>query len=41
VVFCLTGLVLLQLMANGRPMTWPLVGLGFVLPFLIAVFFIH
>ena len=32
VVFCLTGLVLLQLLSNGRPSTWPLVGLGFVIP---------
>ena len=41
VVFCVTGLVLLQLMANGRPSTWPLVGLGFVVPLLLAQFFIH
>ncbi len=41
VVFCVTGLVLLQLMANGRPSTWPLVGLGFVVPLLLALFFIH
>jgi len=41
VVFCLTGLVLLQLMANGRPSTWPLVGLGLVAPLLLAIFFIH
>lgn len=41
VVFCLTGLVLLQLMANGRPSTWPLVGLGLAIPMLIAIFFIH
>jgi hypothetical protein len=41
VVFCLTGLVLLQLMANGRPSTWPLVGLGLLVPFLLAMFFIH
>lgn len=41
VVFCLTGLVLLQLLSNGRPSTWPLVGLGFAIPVLIAIFFIH
>lgn len=41
VVFCLTGLVLLQLMANGRPSTWPLVGLGLLVPLLLAFFFIH
>jgi uncharacterized protein len=41
VVFCVTGLVLLQLLANGRPSTWPLVALGFVIPALLAIFFIH
>lgn len=41
VVFCLTGLVLLQLMANGRKMTWPLVGLGLIVPLLIVMIFIH
>lgn len=41
VVFCLTGLVLLQLLSNGRPSTWPLVGLGFAIPMLVAIFFIH
>jgi hypothetical protein len=41
VIFCITGLVLLQLLATGRPSTWPLVALGFVIPALIAVFFIH
>ena len=41
VVFCLTGLVLLQLLSVGRPSTWPLVGLGLAIPMLIAIFFIH
>ncbi len=41
VVFCVTGLVLLQLLASARPWTWPLVALGFVIPALLAVFFIH
>ncbi len=41
VVFCLTGLVLLQLLSVGRPSTWPLVGLGLAIPMLIALFFIH
>lgn len=39
--FCLTGLILLQLHARHRPMTWPTVGLGLVVPVLIAVLFIH
>jgi hypothetical protein len=41
VVFSATGLILLQRQANRRTSTWPLVGLGFVIPLLIAVFFIH
>jgi hypothetical protein len=41
IVFCVTGLVLLQLLANGRPSTWPLVALGVVVPALLAIFFIH
>jgi hypothetical protein len=41
IVFCLTGLLLLQLHAPRRPSTWPVVGLGFVLPMLVLVLFIH
>ncbi|WP_443969989.1 PepSY-associated TM helix domain-containing protein [Sphingobium sp. CR28] len=41
VVFTITGLLLLQLHARHRPMTWPLVGVGFVVPALIAVLLIH
>lgn len=41
VVFCMSGLVLLQRHAVGRPSTWPLVALGLVIPLLIAVVFIH
>ncbi|EAQ81319.1 PepSY-associated TM helix domain-containing protein [Blastopirellula marina] len=40
-VFCLTGLYLLYFHAQQRRMTWPLVGLGFVLPLLIAMFLMH
>lgn len=40
-VFCITGLVLLQFHANNRPSTWPLVGFGLVLPVLLAILFIH
>jgi len=39
--FCITGLILLQLHARHRPMTWPTVGLGLVVPVLVAVLFIH
>jgi uncharacterized protein len=41
VVFCVTGLVLLQLMADQRKSTWPLVAAGLVIPLIVAVFFIH
>lgn len=41
VVFSLTGFFLLQLHARQRPMTWPLVGLGFMVMLLIAVLFVH
>lgn len=41
VVFSLSGLLLLQRYAGNRPSTWPLVGLGLVLPVLLALLFIH
>ena len=41
VVFTVTGLFLLQLHARQRPMTWPWVGLGVVIPVLLALLFIH
>jgi hypothetical protein len=41
IVFCLTGLVLLQLYSQSRPLTWPLVGFGCALPILIALLLIH
>ena len=40
-VFAVTGLLLLQFHAPGRPSTWPLVGFGLLLPVLIALLFIH
>lgn len=41
VVFCVTGLLLLQLHSKARPSTWPLVGVGLVIPLLLALFLIH
>ena len=41
VVFSVTGFFLLQLHARQRPLTWPLVGLGFVIMLLIAILFVH
>lgn len=40
-VFSVTGLFLLKLHAAQRGMTWPLVGLGLLLPLLLALLFIH
>ncbi|KRG77295.1 membrane protein [Stenotrophomonas ginsengisoli] len=40
-VFCITGLFLLHLHARQRTLTWPLVGLGLVIPVLIALLLIH
>ena len=41
VIFALTGLGLMWLHARGRPSTWPLVGLGLLIPVVIALIFIH
>jgi hypothetical protein len=41
IVFCVTGLILMQLHAHARPSTWPLLGLGLIIPFLLALIFIH
>lgn len=41
VVFCLTGLFLLQFHARARPLTWPLVGAGLVVPLLLVILFLH
>lgn len=40
-LFALSGLLILQLHAARRPSTWPLVGLGCLLPCLIVLLFIH
>ncbi len=40
-VFCITGLLLLQLHAGQRRLTWPMVGFGLLLPVLIALLLIH
>jgi hypothetical protein len=41
IVFCLTGLLLLQMYSAGRRLTWPLVGFGIALPIGLAILFIH
>ena len=40
-VFAVTGLLILKLHAAGRPLTWPVVGLGVVLPVVLALLFVH
>ena len=40
-VFCVTGLFLLQIHARNRPVTWPMVALGAAVPLLLAIVFIH
>lgn len=40
-VFCITGLFILQMHAGRRPLTWPMVGLGLVLPALLALLLVH
>lgn len=40
-VFSLTGLVLLKMHAGNRCATWPMVGLGVVIPLVLALLFIH
>jgi hypothetical protein len=41
VIFAVTGLALLWLHSRSRPSTWPLVGLGLLIPVIIALIFIH
>ena len=40
-LFCITGLLLLHLHARNRRTTWPIVGLGLVIPLVVALLFIH
>ncbi|MES2072271.1 MAG: PepSY-associated TM helix domain-containing protein [Pseudomonadota bacterium] len=40
-VFCITGLFLLQLHSGNRPATWPVVGFGLLVPLLLAIVLLH
>ncbi len=40
-VFCISGLFLLQFHSGNRPLTWPVVGAGLVVPLLLVLLFIH
>ena len=41
VVFCVSGLLLLQRHAGSRPTTWPMVALGLVIPVILLILFVH
>jgi hypothetical protein len=41
VAFSGTGLVILKFQAGSRPSTWPLIGLGVVIPVVVILLFIH
>ena len=41
ILFTTTGLLLLQILAKNRRLTWPLVGLGLAIPVILALLFIH
>jgi hypothetical protein len=40
-VFSITGLFILKMHAGNRPFTWPMVGMGLIIPVLLALLFIH
>jgi len=40
-VFSITGLFILKMHAGNRPLTWPMVGMGLVIPMLLALLLIH
>jgi len=40
-IFTVTGLFIIKMHAGKRPWTWPLVGMGLVLPLLLALLLIH
>jgi hypothetical protein len=40
-IFAITGLLILKMHAINRPITWPLVGAGLIVPLLLALLFIH
>jgi len=40
-VFSATGLLILKMHAGNRPFTWPMVGMGLLVPLLLALLLIH
>lgn len=41
IVFCLTGLLLLQIHSKRRRSTWPIVGAGVLIPLFLLIFMMH
>ena len=40
-LFSITGLLILKMHASHRPFTWPMVAMGLLVPFLLALLFVH
>lgn len=40
-VFCITGLFIMKMHAKNRPITWPILAAGLVLPALLILLFMH
>jgi hypothetical protein len=40
-LFSVTGLLILKMHAGHRPFTWPMVGMGLLAPFLLALLLVH
>jgi hypothetical protein len=40
-LFSITGLLILKFHAVSRPLTWPMVGLGMLMPTLLVLLFVH
>jgi hypothetical protein len=41
IMFCVTGLLILQIHAANRPLVWPVLGLGILIPVLLTLLFLH
>lgn len=41
VIFIGTGFALMWMHSRNRPLTWPVTGLGLIIPVMLAIFFIH
>jgi hypothetical protein len=41
VVFIVTGFILMFMHSRNRPLTWPVTGLGLIIPVMLAILFIH